>query len=225
MYIRSAVGLALALAGFSAGCRDRTAAPAGRPDRECLAFLKQQGVSFSETPPVKGIRTPLVLRGPLQGVVLVPRARREAMMDCTLARALYEAAPVFRGAGAGGLEFSAAYDYRQRRDSDAMSAHAQGLAIDVHAIRTASQRYVVATDFEKGVGQWTRLRPGPGALAACVGKPHTAPGQVLRTLVCRLKLNTSFRVLVTPDDNADHRDHFHLEVYPDVVLDTPEAAR
>jgi hypothetical protein len=219
---RIAVLLAAAALGTSAGCKDRErASPQEEPDRECLSFLRQVNMPHAASTAVRGIRTPVVVRGPFQGISLVPRGRREALMDCTLARALYEAGPIFKAAGAGGLEYSAAYDYRQRRDANLISAHAHGLAIDVHAIRTNSRRYVVASDFESGVGEWKRLRPGPGALAACIGNPRTDAGRLLRTLVCRLKLNTSFRVLVTPDDNADHRDHFHLEVYPDVLLDVP----
>ena len=136
-------------------------------------------------------------------------------MDCALARGLMEAGPVFRGLEIAGLEFSAAYDYRPRRDAPGLSNHAHGLAIDVHAVHSGSRRLVIATDFEAGVGEWKKIRPGPGALASCIGQPKTEPGRRLRTLACRLKLNTSFRVLVTPDDNALHRDHLHLEVYAD----------
>jgi hypothetical protein len=224
IHFRLAAVIASIGAAAAAACnRGDRSKSTGNPDRECLSFLRQVALPFTASAPVRGIRTPVVVRGSFQGITLVPRGRREALMDCTLARALYEAAPVFRAAGAGGLEYSAAYDYRQRRDAAVMSAHAHGLAIDVHAIRTPTRRYLVAGDFERGVGEWKRLRPGPGALAACIGQPRTDPGRVLRTLVCRLKLNTSFRVLVTPDDNADHRDHLHLEVFPDVAPDVPGA--
>jgi hypothetical protein len=36
-----------------------------------------------------------------------------------------------------------------------------------------------------------------------------------------LKLHTEFRVVVTPDDDSDHRDHLHLEVFPDAEVPTP----
>ena len=43
------------------------------------------------------------------------------------------------------------------------SAQARGLAIDIHAVHSQSRRYQIATDYEKGVGQWVKIRPGPGA--------------------------------------------------------------
>jgi hypothetical protein len=210
------VGLAAVVGAWAAGCSRKSAEEDGAsPDRACVAVLRKAGVSFTAMDGLRGVRTPLVVRGPLDGVHLVPRGQREAVMDCVLARGLLEAAPVLRGLDVDSLEFSAAYDYRPRRDSAELSSHARGLAIDVHVVRSGSRRYTIATDFEAGVGEWRRLRPGPGALAACIGAPKTAAGQRLRALACRLKLDTSFRIMITPDDNADHRDHFHIEAQPD----------
>jgi hypothetical protein len=209
----------LAVTGCGDGCRRddgsgrRSGAP--RPDEVCLTALRKAGVAFDRSPPIQGVRTPIVVKGAIAGVRFVPRGRRPALMDCVLARAFVEAGPVLRALEVEALEFSAAYDHRPRRDSDTLSAHAHGLAIDVHTLQMRAQRLSIATEFEAGAGEWRRLRPGPGALAACIGKPKADTGRRLRTLVCRLKLHTSFRIIVTPDDNALHRDHLHLEVYPD----------
>ena len=184
-------------------------------DQECLDLLRRSGVPARSVEPVQGVRTPVEVTGPIAGIALAPRAGREAVMDCALARGLYEAAPVFRSLGLETLEFSGAYDFRTRRGSDVLSAHAHGLAIDVHVLGGPAGRLDVARDFERGVGEWKQLRPGPGRLAACIGQPRTEAGTTLRKLVCRLKLHTAFRVIVTPDDNDDHRDHLHLEVYAD----------
>ncbi len=216
--------LGVAVCGANArGCGGDGKSGAGgpAPDPACLHVLRKAGVAFVPAESTPGIRTPVVIRGAIDGVRLIPRGRREALMDCALARGLLEAAPVFRGFGIDGLEYSAAYDYRPRRGTDKLSAHANGLAIDVHVLRDGSRRYDVARAFETGTGEWRQLRAGPGALAACIGSPRTEPGRLLRGLACRLKLHTSFRILVTPDDNADHRDHFHLEVYPDETPPPP----
>jgi hypothetical protein len=217
--------LALATCGESGGgCSggERGSGTTGPPpDRACLQVLRKAGVAFTSPDTTRGIRTPVVIQGPIDGVRLIPRGRREALMDCALARALLESGALLRGLGIRGLEYSAAYDYRPRRGAEKLSAHAHGLAIDVHALRSDSRRYDIVKDFEKGAGEWLRLRPGPGALAGCVGSCRTEAGKYLRTLACRLKLHSPFRVLVTPDDNADHRDHFHLEVFPDDVEPPP----
>jgi hypothetical protein len=215
--------LLLVLVGALVSCRGEKQPRGDRiePDGACLALLRKAGVAFRSVPAVKGVRTPVVIQAPIAGVRLLPRGRREALMDCALARGLLEAGPVLRGLEIEALEFSAAYDYRERRDSRTLSAHARGLAIDVHVVHSRSRPYPIATAFEKGAGQWRRIRPGPGAVQACVGEPRTGAGKLLRTLACRLKLHTSFQILVTPDDNADHRDHLHLEVYPDVADSPP----
>jgi len=132
-------------------------------------------------------------------------------MDCVLARALVEAGGIFEELGITGLAFSAAFDQRTRRGSSEVSAHAYGLAIDVHVIRCAFGEYDVHQRFERGVGLWRGLRKDPGLLDACVGQPATKEGRVLRLLACRLKLHPAFRVIVTPDDDLDHQDHLHLE--------------
>lgn len=152
--------------------------------------------------------------GPLR---LVPRGPYPALMDCSLALALQRAAPVFIAVGLNELQFSAAYDHRTRRGSTQLSSHSFGRAIDVHVFDGVAGKHDVAEDFERGVGTWLGISPHDGALAECIGSPLTDRGRALRTLVCRLKLETELRIIVTPDDNDDHRDHIHLEYAPPYV--------
>lgn len=191
--------------------------PTSSDDAACRRFLEEHRVPFRTGPATRGVRNPVELQGPISGVRLVPRARRPALMDCELLRALVEAASVFAAASITELHFSGAYDYRTRRHSDQLSAHARGLAIDVHAFRGPAGALDVTRDFEPGVGTWRGLVPQAGEIAACIGTPTTDPGRRLRTLACRLKHHSAFRVIVTPDDDADHRDHIHFEAFPDAV--------
>jgi hypothetical protein len=191
------------------------------PDKDCVAYVRGQGIEVTELADVKGVRTPLRVDGRVGSITLSPRGKRDAVMDCSLVRGLFEADVIFRAVGIDRLEFSAGYDYRNRRGTATLSAHAHGLAIDVHALSGRAGKLDVARDFEKGVGEWKKLRPGAGKLGACIGDPRTEAGRTLRELVCRLKLHTGFRIIVTPDDNADHRDHLHLEVYADEMLEAP----
>jgi hypothetical protein len=73
----------------------------------------------------------------------------------------------------------------------------------------------VTRDFEPGVGRWAVT-----AQDDCIGRPRTAVGRALRTLACRLRASSIFREVITPDDNADHHDHFHLEAFPDALSRT-----
>lgn len=186
-------------------------APAVDGDQACLSGLDSQAVAYRRVPIAGGMRTPVEITGPIGGVALVARGRRSAVMDCVLARALVQAGSLFQELGITALAFSAAFDDRTRRGSSEASAHAYGLAIDVHVIRGAFGEYDVRQRFERGVGVWRGIRKEPGALDACIGQPATKEGRVLRQLACRLKLHPAFRVIVTPDDDPDHQDHLHIE--------------
>ena len=214
-------GAVLLSLAFGASAGAHAAAPSdvvlAQPrDPACLRWLDERRIRYVSAPPAGAMKTPVKLAGAVGSLTLAPRGRRGAiLMDCELARALWEAQPIFAETGISLLGFSAAYNYRTRRDSSRLSGHAYGLAIDVHVLRGRFGEYDVAKDFEAGVGEWLGLAPRAGALAACIGTPKTARGRDLRTLVCRLKLHPAFRVIVTPDDNRDHRDHIHIEAFPD----------
>lgn len=218
---------------------DGGAAEESPPSRVCIEGLRERHVEFVEWP-TRGVRTPVKIMGPLGAVRLRSHDPRNnskvVLMDCELARALVDAAPAFRGLGVRELLYSGAYQYRTRRRSTKLSEHAHGLAIDVHAfvIDTGPGRAAVAArpdagadgesggivvevtrDFEPGVGKWAVT-----AQDDCIGHPRTDVGRTLRTLACRLRASSIFREVITPDDNADHHDHFHLEAFPDALTRT-----
>lgn len=198
-------------------------ADAEGPNKTCLAGLRDRGVSFVEAP-TKGVRTPLRLVGTTLGQLrLVMRDRKPGgvmpVMDCELARALLDAAPIFQLAGVRDLLFSGIYQYRTRRGSSKLSEHAHGLAIDVHQFGTVDGRVIdVQRDFEPGVGEWPKDRPSD--LVACVGTPESSPGRTLRELACSLRMASVFREIITADDNSDHDNHFHIEAFPDPLTRT-----
>jgi hypothetical protein len=185
------------------------------PSKACLAGLRARNVEFVEQP-TKGVRTPIRLAGANLGPLrLVMRDRRPGgvmpVMDCELARALLDAAPVFQGAGIRDLIFSGMYQYRTRRGSSKLSEHAHGLAIDVHQFGSPDGRVLdVERDFEAGVGDWSSRDQ-----VACVGSPEKTEARTLRELACTLRYSSAFREIITADDNSDHENHFHIEAFPD----------
>jgi hypothetical protein len=186
-------------------------------DEVCLGLLRARGVAFSEGPALKGVRTPVTLDGDRFTPRLTPRLGRPPEMDCQLAVALVEARPIFRQAGINQLDYSAAYDYRNRRHSSQLSMHAAGLAIDVHVFHAGDGTYVVAHNFQRRRAAWLAPESRPGWFDACVGHPRTASARTLRRLACRMRLDDEFRIILTPDDNRDHHDHFHIEARPDAA--------
>jgi hypothetical protein len=188
---------------------DRTLPPDA--DRNCLAGLSGWGIPFVTAGTVKGIETPVEITGPIGGVRLISRGRKAPLMDCELARALAEAAPGMRQLGITGLSFSGTYDYRNVRGSSKLSGHAYGLAIDVHALETSLGTLDVERDYAKDGDRWHGSRGGGGN---CVGAPARPQGRVLRALACQLRAHGAFALILTPDDNYDHRNHLHIEAHP-----------
>lgn len=205
------------LAACGTDSANRPAAEDAQPDQLCLRFLTERGVPFVQVSAAAahGVRTPVELRGSVRGIRLTPRVGRPPLMDCELLQALWEAGPALARAGVDELSFSGAYVYRTRHGSSQLSAHAFGLAIDVHALRGPRGEMDIARDFEKGAGAWRRLVTSKGDIGGCIGSPRTSKGRRLRRLACELKHHSAFRVIITPDDNADHRDHLHLEAFAD----------
>lgn len=205
----------------AAACAFAVQSPMARaedPDRACLEALGAANVAFSEAPPTRGVRTPILVRGPLGAITLRSRdshpADAAALMDCGLARALLEVAPVFADTGIRTLVYSGTYAYRSRRGGTKLSEHAHGLAIDVHAfVARDGTLYDVRRDFEPGVGLWATVAELPD----CVGRPGTPAARLLRTVACRLRAGSTLREVITPDDNSDHADHLHLEAFPDAA--------
>jgi hypothetical protein len=131
--------------------------------------------------------------GPLRLVHLEARDSRRELMDCELVHTLLQAAPLFASLGITDLLYSEAYDYRTRRHSHRLSEHAHGLAIDVHRFRDWNgNEYNVARDFPL----------------------DDERGRRLRALAGQLSQSGQFRLILTPADNADHWNHFHLEAFP-----------
>jgi hypothetical protein len=114
-------------------------------------------------------------------------------MACELVYTLFQAQRVFASLGITDLIYSEAYDYRTRHRSNRLSEHAHGLAIDVHRFRDwKGNEYNVARDYPLDNEQ----------------------GRRLRSLAWQLSQSGQFRHILTPADDADHYNHFHLEAFP-----------
>jgi hypothetical protein len=165
--------------------------PAGEP---CLSRLHDAGVAFQSVDDKRGVDTPIVIEGPIGGVRYWTVGAGPMVSDCRLALALWKVAPELRALGISAMRFSGAYSYRMARVGR-LSLHAYGLALDVHEVTADGRSYVVARDFARGLPN------------GCAGD---AP--LLNRLACRLSQLRLFQELLTPDSNADHRDHLHVAI-------------
>jgi hypothetical protein len=101
------------------------------------------------------------------------------------------------------VHYSSAYQERTIRGTNRPSRHSFGLAIDLHTVvLVGGERFAaIKDDYEQGLGDdWD-----------CVGEPLTELGATLRAIDCHLTRSGLFRILLSPDYDGDHYNHFHLE--------------
>ncbi len=166
------------------------------PDGDaCLIALKKLGVAFHEGPSKRGMKTPVIVDGPLGGIPYRPLYGNPLLCDCRLAVALSWIGPDWRAAGISEVYYSGGYSYRMSRVGR-LSLHAWGLAIDIHEVTAQGRRLSVDNDFERGLDN------------PCASKSP------LNVASCRLRARGMFRELLTPDYDSDHHDHLHLSITP-----------
>lgn len=170
---------------------------------DCLAELDARHVSWKKAAR-PGIQIPVEITGPIGGIDLTSEDQ-PLVIDCSLAVSLDEAGRYLRGLGITKATFSSAYSRRKVRFTDHWSKHSFGLAIDVHTFSSADLGTMrVDRDFEQGLGDEVD----------CVGAPLTQAGAVLEILKCQLVRSGLFHLVLTPDYDDAHHDHFHLEAKP-----------
>ena len=179
---------------------------AANPDdvmTDCKAELERRGVAFK---PAKraGIANAVEIAGPLGGVPYAA-ADQALVIDCSLAVSLDEAGKYLRELGVTRATFSSAYSRRNVRRTNRPSKHSYGLAIDVHTFDVGALGTLrVDRDYEQGLGDDVD----------CVGRPLTQGGAVMKIMQCQLVRSGLFHLVLSPDYDDAHHDHFHLEVKP-----------
>lgn len=180
----------------------------------CLARAEEAGVPLQlvteqSTP---GIAIPVRLTGPLHGVTFHANSSDAGspyeILDCRLALALNEFARILAAADVTQVVHYSMY--RPPRGAWAASRlggqHAGGLAIDVaELVRNDGTRLSVLDDFSGRIGAVTcgpRARP----------RRKTEASLLLRKLLCDTLAEHLFHVVLTPNHNRAHRNHFHMEV-------------
>lgn len=168
----------------------------------CLAELAQRKVPFRRVAR-RGIAIPVEITGPLGGVTY--RYHEALVIDCSLAVSLDESGRYLRDLGITTLTVASAHSRRNVRGTGRPSKHSFGLALDVPAIEgPALGALRVDRDYEQGLGDDVD----------CVGAPLTAGGELLKIAQCQLVRSGLFYLVLSPDYDDAHHDHFHLEARP-----------
>jgi hypothetical protein len=155
-----------------------------------------------------GVAAPVRLTGPLNGVrFLTPGAKSPyGILDCRLAVSLADLAEVLQRHDV--VEVRVDNMYRPRAHLPGRkkpSQHSYGLAIDMTRFKLADgSELIIERDFEGAIGE-----PVCGADARAV---LSKPAGQLRDLICDVARSELFHHILTPNHDAAHRDHFHLDI-------------
>ena len=183
---------------------------------DCEAELTKREIPFERTT-AKGVLAPVRIKGPLRGVQYRTNqklAQRETTIweiaDCRLVLAMDDFAQIL--AQHDIVEVRHYSMYRLAPKSWAAgrigSQHHGALAIDAAIFLTKDGTKIdVLDDWHGRIGAKTC---GPDA------KPRrkTEKSTKLRAILCDVAAKRIFNVILTPNHNRAHRNHFHLDVTP-----------
>lgn len=181
---------------------------AGLDRAACEGELKRRKIAFTRVEEARGVVAPLRLDGPLSGVKfrsnLGPKAARVSpydIYDCRLVLSLDDFARVL--AKHDVVEVIHLSVWRPVSKKTVLNGpgrrHSGALAIDAAIFKLSDGKTLnVEKDFHGRIG----------------AKPCPAPESAseLRKIACEANQQRLFNVLLTPDYNWAHRNHFHLEV-------------
>ena len=192
--MRLAVIAAVLLAATTAHADDKRSS--------CYDELEARRVGFKRVKK-SGVANPVEITGTLGGVEV--SGNGPLVIDCSLAVSLDEAGRYMRALGVEKAVYSSALSRRNVRGTNRPSKHSYGLAIDVSGFTGDNLGTMrIDRDYEQGLGD----------AVDCVGIPMTQAGAVLKVLQCQLVRSGLFHLVLSPDYDDAHHDHFHLEVKP-----------
>jgi hypothetical protein len=182
---------------------------------ECEAELTARKIPFVTEQPQPGVLAPVRLTGTLHGVEFRTNQKAEArktsiweIADCRLVLALDDFAEVLAAHDVVDVRHYSMHRSAGKNwpaDKPAMR-HAGGLAIDAaRFIKKDGTHLDVLDHFHGRIGAKTC---GEGAAP----NPVSPEATELRAILCEAAGKRLFNVILTPNYNRPHRNHFHMEV-------------
>lgn len=179
-------------------------------DRDaCEAELRKRGIGFTRAEDTAGVRAPVRLATPLHGVSFhshFPPAQRTKsradLVDCRLALSLDDFGEALAKRDIVDVVILSAYRTKAEYGCTVKypgEQHCAALAVDVASFgKKDGTRLVVERDFHGAIGS---LTCGAGA----------PPKNELWDIACSAA-GKQFHVVLTPNWNSEHKNHFHLEL-------------
>ena len=182
---------------------------------DCHAWLDLYGLDYVVGPDNQGVPDPVTVTTPINGMVhryvSNTSPRTTFFMDCTLARSLAQAAPMLRRRGVVETADIGVYNYRCIGGGtppdcpNGISQHAYAKAIDIAGFTTTDDTWYSVND------DWII---DPDSEDTCAAPTDGAKDTFLHDTICELKAAGVWNIVLTPNYNSDHRNHFHVDLTP-----------
>lgn len=209
-------------------------------DLSCHEWLDLYQVAYETGPDSPGVDAPITAVTPINGLawryVENEEPRPDLFGGCELIRSLAIAAPYLRRRDIVEVADIGVYNYRciggvgvPPDCPNGISQHAYANAIDIAGVTTSDGTYSSVND------DWVI---DGDAEETCAAASEPGADRLLHELICELKAAQVWNIVLTPNYNADHRNHFHVDLTPGAdtihrqaptgrrrdVVPTPEAA-
>lgn len=181
----------------------------------CLDQLAAQGVTFKPGPATKGIVDPVLLDPLIERVtfrVVGSRKLSPLLASCRLGLQLKSLAALAAAQGLDEIGHLGVYNYRPMRNPTCiargnckLSQHAFANAIDIHDVHALGKQVKYSTEVD-----WLINKQVP----ICPGNPSGEADRVLHVIACQMHAQRIFNIILTPNYNALHRNHFHVDLTP-----------
>ncbi len=178
-------------------------APSGA---ECRALLTRLGVNYTVSGPTMGIANPVTVQTPINGVNFryntFTGSPGRMLMDCRLGVALWHLTNALRTRwDVTDVIHLGVYNYRFISGTMTLSQHATATAIDLNNFRTsAGVTHSLVTEFV------ANGRP------TCPPRASNPRDRLLKEIACWMYDSGVFHIILTPNYNSAHRDHFHVDL-------------
>ena len=208
---------ARALAGGAVVAEDTVEITIGEPTvADCRGWLDLYQLAWTDGPDSPGVADPIELAVPVNGVSYryisndAPRAQFN-VVDCELALSLARAAPMLRARGVVEVADYGVYNYRCIGGGtppdcpNGISQHAYAKAIDIAGLTDEVGTFYSVND------DWVI---DPDGEDTCLAPTEPGADAFLHQTICELKAAGVWNIVLTPNYNAAHRDHFHVDLTP-----------
>lgn len=175
----------------------------------CRSKLTALGLSWSSGGTNKGIADSIRVASPIRGVAfryVASSTTSPILGNCEFFVKLAAAADKMKAWGVAEFTHIGTYNYRTIAGSSKLSQHALGMAIDIAGFRTTGGVYYSIANnnhFVKNTSSGT-----------CSQARTTAGDKLFKGWACDVKAADIFNIILTPNYNTAHRDHFHIDLTP-----------